>query len=84
MKRRRGVCGEFIRRAAQSCVQRRGGTRGIVAGLVRLQERAARNVTAGSIEKKLLVSASPRTPLRLGFPIEVVERWFPSLYPAAG
>jgi Fic/DOC family len=58
--------------------------RGSVAGLVHLQERAARNITAALIEKKLLYSTSPRAPLRLGFPIEAVERWFPSLYPAAG
>jgi hypothetical protein len=58
--------------------------RGNVAGLVRLQERAARNVTADLIEKKLLVSTSPRAALRLGFPVAAVERWFPSLYPTAG
>jgi hypothetical protein len=58
--------------------------RGNVAGLVHLQERAARNVTVALIGKKLLVSAGLRDPLRLGFPIEAVERWFPSLYPAAG
>jgi len=34
------------------------------------------------IEKRLLVSASHKAPLRLGFPIDVVESWFPKLYPA--
>jgi len=34
------------------------------------------------IEKRLLVSASHKAPLRLGFPIDVVENWFPKLYPA--
>jgi Fic family protein len=58
--------------------------RGSVAALVHLQERAARNITAALIGKKLLVSTSSRAPLRLAFPIEAVERWFPSLYPAAG
>jgi hypothetical protein len=33
------------------------------------------------IEKGLLVSASNGAPLLLGFPIDVVERWFPKLYP---
>jgi hypothetical protein len=41
-------------------------------------------VTADLIEKKLLVSTSPRAALRLGFPVAAVERWFPSLYPTAG
>jgi Fic family protein len=58
--------------------------RGAVPGLVGLRERASRNVTAALLAKKILVSDSPRAPLRLGFPTEVVERWFPSLYPATG
>ena len=58
--------------------------RGSVPGLIGLRERAARNATAELLAKKLLVSDSPRAPLRLGFPTEAVERWFPSLYPAIG
>ncbi len=27
------------------------------------------------------VSQGPRAPVRLGFPLDVVERWFPRLYP---
>jgi len=56
--------------------------RGAVPPLVGLRERAARNVTADLLAKRLLVSDGPRAPLRLGFPAEAVERWFPSLYPA--
>jgi len=56
--------------------------RGRVPGIVNLQERAARNITAALLEKKLLAAASSRAPLRIGFPTEAVERWFPSLYPA--
>jgi len=58
--------------------------RGSVPGLVGLRERAARNVTAELLAKKLLVSESPRAPLRLGFPTEAIELWFPSLYPEVG
>ena len=58
--------------------------RGRVPGIINLQERAARNTTAALLAKKLLVSDSPRAPLRLGFPSEAVERWFPSLYPTTG
>jgi Fic family protein len=57
--------------------------RGSVPSLVNLQERAARNVTSALLERKLLVSSTTRAPLRLGFPTEAVERWFPSLYPAS-
>ncbi len=56
--------------------------RGRVASLVQLQERAARNVTAQLIQRRLLVSDGHKSPLRLGFPVEAVERWFPALYPS--
>jgi Fic family protein len=55
--------------------------RGRVRSIVDLQERAARNVTSALLARRLLVSDTPRAPLRLGFPTEAVERWFPSLYP---
>jgi hypothetical protein len=45
-------------------------------------ERMARNVMSKLLERGLLVSGSPKGPVRLGFPLAVVERWFPSLYPA--
>jgi Fic family protein len=51
--------------------------------ITNLQARAARNVTSALLDRRLLNSDSPRLPLRLGFPIEAVERWFPSLYPGA-
>jgi hypothetical protein len=56
--------------------------RGAVTGLTGLRERATRNVTADLLAKDHLALDSPRAPLRLGFPTEAVERWFPSLYPA--
>jgi Fic family protein len=58
--------------------------RGAVPALLHLGERAARNVTAELIGKKLLISESSRAPLRLGLPTEAVERWFPLLYPTIG
>jgi Fic family protein len=45
------------------------------------EERAARMVTSALVDRGLLVAATNRAPLRLGFPIDVVERWFPRLYP---
>jgi hypothetical protein len=38
-------------------------------------------VISALIDKRLLVSDSHKAPLRLGFPIDVAERWFPKLYP---
>jgi Fic family protein len=55
--------------------------RSAAPGLLGVRERAARNVTADLLSKGLLISDSPRAPLRLGFPIDAVERWFPALYP---
>lgn len=46
------------------------------------EERAARMVTSALVERGMLVAASQRAPLRLGFPADVAERWFPRLYPA--
>ena len=37
-------------------------------------------VVSALMEKRLLVSQSHKAPLRLGFPVDVVERWFPRLY----
>jgi Fic family protein len=56
--------------------------RGRVPGLIDTSERTARRVISALLEKRLLVSGSHKAPLRLGFPIDVVERWFPQLYPA--
>jgi Fic family protein len=55
--------------------------RGRIPQLIDTSERTARRVISALIGKRLLVSASHKAPLRLGFPIDVVERWFPKLYP---
>ena len=47
------------------------------------KERMARMALSQLLDLGLLVSAGPRAPVRLGFPIAVVERWFPALYPAS-
>lgn len=57
--------------------------RGRVPGLVDVSERTARRLVSVLLDKGLLLSESHRAPLRLGFPIDVVERWFPRLYPVA-
>jgi Fic family protein len=57
--------------------------RGSVPRLINVSERTARRVISALMEKRLLVSESHKAPLRLGFPIDVVERWFPRMYPMA-
>lgn len=57
--------------------------RGKVPELLDVSERTARRVISALVDRKLLVSESHKAPLRLGFPIDVVERWFPRLYPVA-
>lgn len=49
--------------------------------LTNYEERRARNVTAGLVERGLLTAPTHRAPLRLAFPADVTERWFPNLYP---
>lgn len=50
--------------------------------LTNYEERGARNVTAALVERGILTASSHRAPLRLAFPADVAERWFPNLYPA--
>lgn len=49
--------------------------------LTGFQERMGRTVISKRLGAGLLVPAGPKHPLRLGFPLDVVERWFPKLYP---
>jgi Fic family protein len=60
------LCGEFARGKAPE--------------LTGYQERQARTVLNTLIEKGFLVSPTSRSAVRLGFPLAVVDRWFPRLY----
>ena len=55
--------------------------RGQAPSLTGYRERMARMVLSRLLESDLLESASPKARVRLGFPLGVVERWFPALYP---
>ena len=57
--------------------------RGEVAGLLGVSERTSRRVTAALLDLKVVVSESPRSPLRLGFPATVAHHWLPGLFPEA-
>jgi Fic family protein len=56
--------------------------RGKAGSITGYKERQARIVLNDLVSKGLLVSDTPKSPVRLGFPIDVVDRWFPKLYPA--
>lgn len=45
------------------------------------KERAARDVLKALTEQGYLVSDTPKGAVRIAFPIDAVERWFPRLYP---
>ena len=55
--------------------------RGKAASLTGYKDRQARTVLKELLEKGLITSKNVKGPVRLGFPIDIVERWFPSLYP---
>ena len=55
--------------------------RGQAPSITGYRERRARQILSTLLDKGLLVSKGPRAPVRLGFPLDVVERWFPRLYP---
>lgn len=64
------LCGEFARGKAPE--------------LTGYQERQARTVLNTLIENGFLVSPTSRSPVRLGFPLAVIDRWFPRLYMGPG
>ena len=55
--------------------------RGKASDITGYQSRQATTVLSQLTTAGLLVSDTPRGAVRLGFPIDIVERWFPKLYP---
>jgi Fic family protein len=54
--------------------------RGKAAALTGKGSVQARKVLAKLIEKRLLVSDTPKGAVRLGFPLDVLDQWMPGLY----
>ncbi len=52
-----------------------------VATIANVKERQAREIVSRLVAAQVLASETPRSPLRLNIPIDVVEAWFPGLYP---
>lgn len=55
--------------------------RGRAPEITGYEERRARETVSVLLEKGLLLSRGARAPLTLGFPMYVLERWLPTLYP---
>ncbi len=55
--------------------------RGDIPSLVGLPERTARRALSALGEKNILVSDSPKGPVRLAFPAALAARWMPGLFP---
>ena len=49
--------------------------------VVGLGDRQARRIVSALIEKGVLTSESPRSPVRLAFPAALASRWMPGLFP---
>jgi len=55
--------------------------RGDVAALLDTSPRHARRVVSTLTERGVLVSETPKAPLRLAFPAALASRWMPGLFP---
>jgi Fic family protein len=55
--------------------------RGDAATVVGTGERQARRIVSALLEKGVLLSDSPRSPLRLAFSAALASRWMPGLFP---
>ena len=55
--------------------------RGMAGSITNYGSRQASNILNELVKKKILISDTPKGPVRLHFPVDIVERWFPNLYP---
>jgi len=55
--------------------------RGDAASVVNTGDRQARRIVSALLNHGVLVSESPRAPLRLTFPAKLASRWMPGLFP---
>ena len=55
--------------------------RGEGAAIIGTGERQARRIVSALLDRGVLVSDSPRAPLRLAFPAALASRWLPGLFP---
>src|SRR5437879_7238172 len=55
--------------------------RGDVSRIIGVSPRTAQKVTGELLSQRLVVSGSPKGPLRLGFPADAAAHYFPNLSP---
>jgi Fic family protein len=55
--------------------------RGRAPEITGYEERRARETLSALLAKGLLLAKGPKAPVSLGFPVFVLERWLPGLYP---
>jgi Fic family protein len=55
--------------------------RGDADTVVGTSKRQARRIVSALLDKAVLISDSPRAPLRLAFPAALASRWMPGLFP---
>lgn len=70
-------------RLLESLLARGQVERSDVERLLDVSDRTARRVTSGLIARGVVVSDSPRSPLRLGFPAAIAHDWLPGLFAEA-
>lgn len=56
-------------------------SRGEMSGILNITDRHARRLTSVLIGKGILISDSPKSPLKLAFPATLAHRWMPDLFP---
>lgn len=57
-------------------------SRGEIAGILNVTDRHARRFTSALIKKGILISDTPKSPLKLAFPAVLASRWMPGLLPS--
>lgn len=56
-------------------------TRGELPEILNFTDRHARRLTSTLLKRGILVSDSPKSSLKLAFPVSLANRWMPNLFP---
>jgi len=56
-------------------------SRGEMSAILNVTDRHARRLISALIKREILVSETPKSPLRLAFPAALASRWMPGLFP---
>lgn len=78
---RLGTLHEKAGRLLEAILYRGALPRGEVAERIGTSERTANRVVAGLVAHDVLMSETPKAPLRITFPAKLASRWMPGLFP---